>query len=559
MTTSTQDPALAPTRTMMLPGAVPWPDDLAARYRQRGYWSGQTLGDLLGCWAARYGDRTALVGGDRRWSYAELDRRASSLATGLQRLGIGHEDRAVVQLPNMPELVAVCFALLRIGALPVLALPAHRRSEIAHCCQLTGAVAHVVPDVRSRFDYRTLATEVSASCPSVRHVIVAGDPGAFVALDSLYDDPGPLPVVHASDVALLQLSGGSTGMPKLIPRTHDDYAYSVRASAELCELTPDSSYLVVLPGAHNFPLSSPGILGALHAGAKVVLADNASPDEAFALIEREHVTITAVVPPLALIWMDAARAGRHDLSSLQVLQVGGAKLSAEAARRVEPTLACSLQQVFGMAEGLVNYTRLGDPRETVIHTQGRPLSPDDEIRVVDDLDVDVAPGEQGHLLTRGPYTIRGYYNVPEHNAMAFTPDGFYRTGDIVRVTSSGNLVVEGRAKDQINKGGDKVAAEEVENHLLAHPAVRDVTLVSMPDDVLGERACAFVVAHRNPPGLVELRTFLRDRGLADFKLPDRVEIVHALPQTSVGKVDKPRLREAIADKIAAQRRLSPIR
>ena len=294
-------------------------------------------------------------------------------------------------------------------------------------------------------------------------------------------------------MAFFQLSGGSTGVPKLIPRTHDDYIYSLRGSAEICGLDAASVYLAALPVAHNFPLSSPGTLGTLYAGGTVVIARNPSPDEVFPLIERERVTITALVPPLALIWLEAAAARRPDLSSLKVLQVGGAKFAAEAAARVRPVLGCTLQQVFGMAEGLVNYTRLDDPDDIVVNTQGRPISPDDEVHVVDDDDRPVEPGEVGHLLTRGPYTIRGYYNAPEHNARAFTPDGFYRTGDLVRRDAAGYLTVEGRAKDQINRGGDKVAAEEVENHILAHPAVMDAAVVAMPDAFLGERSCAFVI------------------------------------------------------------------
>ncbi|MFI6996274.1 (2,3-dihydroxybenzoyl)adenylate synthase [Nocardia sp. NPDC050175] len=536
---------------VMLPGAVPWPEEFAARYRRLGYWTNQTLGELLGCAAAEYGARTALVAGPRRWSYAELDHRATSLAAGFLRLGIENRDRVVVQLPNVPEFVAVCFALFRIGAVPVLALPAHRRSEIMQWCDATGAVAYIVPDRWARYDYRPLATEVGARCRTVRHTIVAGNRGQHIALNSLYAEPVALPSVDAADVALLQISGGSTGMPKLIPRTHDDYGYSVRASAEVCGLTVDSTYLAVLPCAHNFPLSSPGILGALHAGAKVVLAENGSADEVFPLIEREQVTTVAVVPPLALLWMEAARLGRPGLRSLRVLQVGGARISAAAARRVEPVLGCSLQQVFGMAEGLVNYTRPDDPPDTVTNSQGRPLSPADEILVVDDDDIEVAAGARGHLLTRGPYTIRGYYDAPEHNSRAFTPDGFYRTGDIVRVSDTGHLVVEGRAKDVINKGGEKVAAEEVENHLLEHPAVRDAALVSVPDEALGERVCAFVVAGADPPRLGEVRMFLAERGLAAFKLPDRIEIVDAFPKTRIGKVDKKMLRAAAAERVSA--------
>ena len=536
----------------MLAGAVGWPAEVAAAYRKAGYWTGETFGDLLGRWAETYRERTAVVGGAQRWSYLELERRARQLAAGLRGLGIGPQDRVVVQLPNAPEFVALCFALFLLGAIPILALPAHRRSEISYLVQHGEAVAYVIPEVHARFDYRTLAAEVQAACPTLRQVVVRGAPGPFVAFDSLYAQAAPLPGPRPDDVALFQLSGGTTGLPKLIPRTHDDYAYSVRASAELCALDPDSSYLAVLPVAHNFPLSSPGLLGALHAGGKVVLTDNAAPDEVFALIERERVTITSLVPPLALMWMEAAGSPPPALASLKLLQVGGAKLAAETAERIRPTLGCPLQQVFGMAEGLVNYTRLDDPEELVIQTQGRPLSPADEIRVVDDADREVPPGQTGNLLVRGPYTIRGYYRAEEHNARAFTADGFYRTGDVVRVRASGHLVVEGRQKDLINRGGDKLSAEELENHLLAHPGIRNAAVVAMPDPFLGERTCAFLMARGEPPRARELKAFLRQRGLADFKLPDRLEYLDSFPETSVGKVSKKELRERIAEQIARE-------
>ena len=222
---------------------------------------------------------------------------------------------------------------------------------------------------------------------------------------------------------------------------------------------------------------------------------------------KRKVTITALVPPLAMIWLDAASSRNADLSSLEVIQVGGAKFSAEVARRIRPTFGCTLQQVFGMAEGLVNYTRLDDPEEIIIHTQGRPMSALDEVRVVDENDNDVQPGKVGSLLTRGPYTIRGYYKAEEHNARSFTKDGFYRTGDLVKVNEQGYIIVEGRDKDQINRGGEKVAAEEVENHLLAHDAIHDVAIVSMPDDYLGERTCAFVIVRGQVPAVSELKMF----------------------------------------------------
>jgi 2,3-dihydroxybenzoate-AMP ligase len=538
--------AAAPPAPSLLPGCTAWPEAFATRYRQAGYWRGETFGQMLRERAERHGDRTALVAGTQRWSYREFDERTDRLVAGLLALGIQPRDRVVVQLPNIAEFFEVVFALFRLGALPVFALPAHRSAEINYFCEFTEAAAYIIPDKHAGFDYRTLAEKVRAAVPGLRHVIVVGDAGPFTPLSQLYTSPpvsvpGPAP----SDVAFFQLSGGSTGVPKLIPRTHDDYIYSLRGSVEICQLDGSSVYLCALPAAHNFPLSSPGVLGTFYAGGTAVLALHPSPDHAFPLIERERVTFTALVPPLAMIWMDAAKARRHDLSSLKVLQVGGARLSAEAAQRVRPTLGCQLQQVYGMAEGLVNYTRLDDPEERIVATQGRPISPDDELRIVDEEGHDVAPGETGQLLTRGPYTIRGYYKAEAHNARAFTADGFYCTGDLVRATPEGYLVVEGRAKDQINRGGDKIAAEEVENHLLAHPLVHDAAVISVPDAFLGERTCAFIIPRETAPTAATLTSFLRERGLAAYKIPDRVEFVTAFPQTGVGKVSKKALRETL--------------
>lgn len=534
---------------MMLTGCREWPKEFADQYKEEGCWRGETFGEMLRERAMKHGDQIAVTSGENHLSYSELDKRVDRLAAGFLNLGIKQTDRVVLQLPNITEFFEVCFALFRIGALPVFALPSHRSSEISYFCEFAEATAYIISDKQLGFDYRKLAREVKEKVSTLQHVIVVGEEEEFVGIHDLYLEPVDLPEVKSSDVAFLQLSGGTTGLSKLIPRTHDDYIYSLRVSAEICKLDQESVYLAVLPVAHNYPLSSPGVLGTLYAGGRVVLSSGGSPDEAFSLIEKERVTITALVPPLALVWLDAKASRTNDLSSLEVIQVGGAKFSAEVAKRVRPTFGCTLQQVFGMAEGLVNYTRLDDPEEIIIHTQGRPMSEFDEIRVVDEDDNDVEPGQVGSLLTRGPYTIRGYYKAEEHNAKSFTSDGFYRTGDLVKINGQGYLVVEGRDKDQINRGGEKVAAEEVENHLLAHVAVHDVAIVSMPDDYLGERTCAFVIARGQAPTVGDLKMFLRNRGIAAYKIPDRIEFIESFPQTGVGKVSKKELRKAITEKL----------
>ncbi|MFC5141520.1 (2,3-dihydroxybenzoyl)adenylate synthase [Actinomycetospora rhizophila] len=544
-------------------GVVPYPAEFAERYRAAGYWTGQTFPDLLDTAVAEHGGRTAVVGtgpsGEQRWTYAELDARARGLAVGLAELGVAPGDRVVVWLPNVPEYLETIFALFRLGALPVFALPAHRGSEIRYFAEHAEAVAIVTVARHDRFDHAAAAAEVAAAVPSVRHVVVAAPPGAelpagALPLSSLRHAPRdvlPGDGADPSSVAFLQLSGGTTGLPKLIPRTHDDYLYSVRASAEICGLSPDTVYLAALPAAHNFTMSSPGLLGVVHAGGTAVLAPSPDADTCFALVESQRVTLAAVVPPLAAAWVQAAGTSTRDLSSLAMLQVGGAKCAAELARRIPVALGARLQQVFGMAEGLVNYTRDDDPDDVVEETQGRPISPDDEIRVVDPADPDeheVPRGEVGALLTRGPYTIRGYYRAAEHNAVAFTADGFYRTGDLVRITERGDIVVTGRVKEQINRGGEKIAAEEVENHLLAHPDVVDAAIVGVPDDFLGERTHAYVipVPDRDPPRPNALRRFVRERGVAAYKVPDTVEVVDAFPVTGVGKTSRRALRTALA-------------
>ena len=536
-------------------GFTPWPEERAELYRDAGCWKGLTFGRMLDRSSKQFEDRVAVADYREERTYRELNERANRLAAGLKGLGIEKGDKVVVQLPNIIPYVETIFALFKLGALPIFSLPSHRYSEIRYFCEFSEAKAYIIADTFTGYDYRRLARQVKGDVPSLSHVIVVGEEEEFIPYSSLFDAGSFAGAdVQGSDVAFLQLSGGSTGLSKLIPRTHDDYMYSVEMSIECCKVTKDTVFLVVLPVSHNYPMSSPGILGTLYAGGKVVLSRTGSPEEAFPLIAEHGVTMVPLVPPLALLWLDAKAGSKEDLSSLEVMLVGGSKFSAEAAKRIEPAFGCTLQQVFGMAEGLVNYTRLDDPYEIRIHTQGRPMSPYDEIRVVDEEDNDLPPGQPGHLLTRGPYTIQGYYRSPEHNEKAFTKDGFYRTGDIVSVNKQGYLTVEGRDKDQINRGGEKIAAEEVENHLLAHEAVHDAAIVAKPDYYLGEKSCAFVILrHELARAKQELKRFLKSRGLATYKIPDDFIFVDHFPMTHLGKVSKKDLRRRLAERQELQK------
>ncbi|MGV9711254.1 (2,3-dihydroxybenzoyl)adenylate synthase [Gordonia sp. NPDC003424] len=521
---------------------APWPPGLVDHYRATGVWAGETFDDVLRSRAADpdIAERTAVVDMDRRLTYAELHDRVDRLAAGLAASGIRPDDRILLQIPNRVAYVEAVFALFRARAIPVFTLPAHREAELVGVARSAGAVAIISPRADSAHDYRALAETIAAQVDSVRTLIDCDD------LEALFGEPVDHGRSDPGDLAFLQLSGGSTGTPKLIPRTHDDYLYSVRRSNELCGVTAATVYMATLPVAHNFPMSSPGILGALYAGGTVALTASPEPSVAWELVARERVTMTGLVPPLARLWTETAERGtRFDISSLTTIQVGGARCPDELARRLGPALGVTLQQVFGMAEGLVCYTRLDDPTDVITTTQGRPMSADDKLRVVDEHGEPVGSGP-GFLETEGPYTIRGYWR--DAGAASFAPDGWYRTGDVVELTADGNIVVRGRGGDRVNRGGEKVSAEQIEEQLLTHPGVRDAIVVGVADAYLGERTCAYVIPADpdRPPNVATLRTFVRDAGLAEWKLPDLVKVIDEFPQTGVGKVSRKTLRQLLA-------------
>jgi len=353
----------------------------------------------------------------------------------------------------------------------------------------------------------------------------------------------------------VQLSGGTTGIPKLIPRTHNDYAYNSKVASEVTELTQDSTLLLVLPIAHNLPLACPGIQGFMFKGGKVVVHANTRPTEMFALIQKHKITHLKVVPALLIRLINDPSVEDYDLSSLKLIQSGGQRMQPEVRSKTRALIpGVFVQENFGMSEGTLMFVRASDPEEVKLETCGRPVSADDEVLLLDDEGREVPEGEVGEFTVRGPYTLRGYYGVPEYNARQFTPDGFYRSGDLMRKHPSGNYIVEGRKKDLINRGGEKISAEEVENLILMHPAVQNVACVPMPDAAMGEKMCAYVILR---PGadlnLGALVAFLLTKEIAKFKLPERLETLAEFPVSTFGKVSKKALGEQITAKLAAER------
>jgi len=536
----------------MLEGCTPFPAEFAKRYIRAGIWRNETIPQAMANAALDHSESIAVSDSTRSLSYSQMIAKAGRLAALLSRNGIAPNDRVIIQLPNCVEFVTLTLACLEVGAVPIMALPAFRKAELEYLVSFSDAKAIAVAPQYRGFDHAALARELGT------HLILSTTPAdGCVSMHGHGDSSLPIgsSTCDPFDVALFLLSGGTTGMPKLVPRTHADFLYNARVSAGVSGLTPDARILIALPAEHNFPLACPGLLGALITGARTSFAQSTKAPDLAEIIQRERITHLPCVPTIALSLLALPQSSRAKLASLRVIAVGGQRLQEPTARELKRAFPqVSVQQVFGMAEGLLCFTRLDESVELAFATQGRPVSPADEIRIVDIDGTDVAFGMVGELWCRGPYTIRGYYRAPERNREAFTADGFYRTGDLVRRDPSGNLVVEGRIKDLINRGGEKISAEEVEAHLIAHPAVSAAAVVAMPDTVLGEKACAYLsLRDGDTLALAAMREFLAARGVAQFKWPERIEIVSELPLTNVGKIRKSELRIDIAQKLAAER------
>jgi len=546
----------------MLEGFVSFPPEYAAQYRAKGYWKDRALRDEFDTVFRTHGPRVALIDGDRQYTYADVDRLSSNLALNLMDLGLKPLDRVVPTLPNVAEFVILYFALQKIGCIPIAALVTHRFAEISQFTQLSQATCCVYPDRAGDFAFGPMIDRVQAANPCLKLRLVLGQAGPGEHdLRALIDQPAQRPAddwrhiaIDPTDPCIFQLSGGTTGIPKLIPRTNNDYAYNSKVAAEVVQVGPDSVLLLVLPIAHNLPLACPGIQGFMFQGATVVLHGNTRPGEMFQLIERHGVTHIKVVPALLIRLINDPSITDHQLDSVRLIQSGGQRMQPEVRLRTRQLFRNAfVQENFGMSEGLLMFVRAGDPEDVLLETCGRPVCADDEVMLIDDEGREVPDGEVGELACRGPYTLRGYYGVPEYNARQFTPDGFYRSGDLMRKHPSGNYVVEGRKKDLINRGGEKISAEEIENLILMHPAVQNVACVPMPDPAMGEKMCACVILKAGQTlNLGELVAFLAEQEIAKFKLPERLEILPDFPVSTFGKVSKKALGEMVADKLMAK-------
>jgi 2,3-dihydroxybenzoate-AMP ligase len=538
-------------------GLVPYEPERARGYRDQGYWGTETIPTALGHVARANAERVALVTPDRRLTYGELDATTNRLAAGLLGLGLEPGDAVTLQLANTAETVEAWYALLKAGLIPVCTLPQHRHHEIDEIARLTGARAHIVQSDLPGFDVATFAQELAERVPTVQHLLsTRAAVEGLVTLDSLGADidaesarqhvAGVQAATDADDVAVFQLSGGTTARPKVIPRLHAEYLYNVRARIERWAVTHDDVLGYVLPLVHNA-----GVQTSLHVahllGARLVLSA-AEPDTFLPLFAREGVTRTLLPSGVAASLVDHPSFD-ETVAGLDYLALTLGKVPPSLFDRVT-ALGTTVIQEFGMGEGMIMTHALDDPEAARRDTIGSPISPADEVRLLDPDGNEVPFGEPGELNVRGPYTICGYLSEPERNAEVFSSDCFYATGDVMVAQIIEERVfyrLEDRTKDLINRGGEKVNTAEVEALLVEHPAIVTAAIVAMPDERLGERACAFITTDRDAPTLAEIRDHLATLEVAKFKWPERIEVVDELPRTAVGKVAKNVLRDNIRE------------
>ena len=530
------------------------------KYNRRRWWLGLTWGDMFDKATDLYPGKIGLVDDVGRFTYSQLREKVDRLAISLMKLGIKPRDRVFLQFPNWHEYIYAFFAMQKIGAITVLLIPRHNQLEINHLARLTEPVAWILPKQYGKIEYQPIIDDVLKENPQIKHIIQvrAAENGKYLSLDKLVEQaeltkdnvkaleesrPDPDEVSH------IMPTGGTTGLPKASPRTHNCYIENIEYHSRAWEITSNDTLMVITPVGHSMAMHW-GIGAAFFNYAKLVLLDSVKAEDICEWIQKEKVTAIPSVPALIARVVNMEGLEKYDLSSLRTISVGGAPSTPELVRAVYDKLKCIFINGFGSSEGTNTATRPSDSIEIICNSVGRPVCPYDMIKIIDDAGNELPPGVEGELVSKGPGIFTGYFKSPEGNSQIFTKDGFFRTGDKAKKDQFGNITITGRIKDIIIRGGEKISPVDIEKLISAHPDIREVAVVGMPDPILGERICAYVISRPGTRLTFEgVIAFLRGMGASVLQLPERIEFVQGLPVTKVGKVDKKALREDIKKRL----------
>ena len=545
---------------MTLEGFTPYKKEDADKYNRLRWWPGIPLGDYLNKAADIYPDKEALVDGEKRLTYGQLKTQTDKLAIGFIDLGIKPLDRVLVQLPNWAEFIYTYFALQKIGAIPILLLAKHRQNEISHLLHLTEANAWVVAERYHKTDYLPIIDDVLQNSATIENVVLvrASCPGSFLSMESLIQQealtdeqlailadrrPDPMQVAHMGP------TGGTTGLPKAAPRTHNDYLCRVEYAARACEFNNHDICLVTAPASHDLTFSM-AICLTIFTFGKLVMLDSFEPQVVCQTIEREKVTAIVWVPALAsrLIHFDGLK--DYDLRSLRQMHCGGGVSSPDLIKSVYEKLHCTFFNGYGGTEGMSLLTRPHFSLERVCRSVGQPTCPYDSYKIVDESGNELPPNTSGELIVKGPGIFSGYYKMPQENEKVFDKNGYFRTGDQAMINDSGDFVLTGRLKEMINRGGESISATDIESLITTHPGIIAAAVVPMPDPELGERICAYVQSASGADlDFAKIISFLKAQGASVLQLPERIEFVDEMPYTKAEKINKQALTKDIIMKI----------
>ena len=547
--------------TIFLEGFTPYKKEDAEKYNKFRWWPGVASGDILDKAADIYHDKEAFIDRESRLTYSQARDKVSRLALSLMEVGIKPKDRVLVQLPNWNEFIFAYFALQKIGAITVLLIDRYREYEINHLFQVTGATSWIIPYKYKKIDYLPIIANVLKKNTQVEHVILVRgkDHEPFLSMEKLIEDaeltednlqkltdrrPDPMQVAHMGP------TGGTTGLPKVAPRTHNDLLCNVEYAARAWELTNNDICLIAGPVGHDLTFTK-GVCASIFTFGKIVFLDSTDPEIICQTIEREKVTAVVWVPALALRLINFDGLRNYDLSILKKMHCGGGKSLPDLIKAVNEKIGCIYFNAYGGTEGMSTMTRSNYDPEKIYYTIGKPTCPHDIYKIVDQKGKELPPNTAGELVVKGPGIFTGYYKAPEENEKVFDQDGFFKTGDIAKIDESGDITLTGRIKEMINRGGESISAVEIENLIITHSDIAAVAVIGMPDKALGERVCAYIQPKEGSKiTFKEIISFLKSKGASVLQLPERIEFIDSLPLTKAKKlVDKRALMEDIKKKI----------
>ena len=548
---------------MQFEGFTPYEPEAAELYQKRRWWLGITLGDMFDRASDLYPEREALTGSGKRFTWAQLRTLVDKMAYNLLQEGFQPGDTVLLQLPNWPEFVISYYALQKAGLVMVSLTVNHTAREIAHLANLTQPKGWILPDRYRKIDYLPLIKQVKEENPVLEKVILIGEeiPEGCLKFEDLLETKTGAEEIRSrleqarpdpGDVFQILPSGGTTGLPKGAPRTHNDYICNIEYKSKAWDLNVTDTVLVASPVGHNLALLV-CVTGSVFHGAKQVLLDSTYPQDFCQIVQEEKITCTGLVPTLISRIVSFEDLGKYDLSSLKKIYVGAANSPPELVKNVEDRIGARYINAFGMVEGPLSQSRPHDSLETRCNTIGRPCCPYDDIVTLDSNGKKTPPGVEGELSAKGPGIFTGYLKNPQANMDSFTPDGYFRTGDLAVIDEKGIIRITGRIKDIIIRGGENIAARDVEDLISSHPDVEYVAVVGMPDPDLGEQVCAYVkpvegasVTHD------QVITHLDKMEASKIHYPARTEIVQEMPLTAAGKADKKVLKKDIEEKLEAE-------